>query len=99
MSCWQQVSSTNARDSARSSQTGVFRVHLEDDLMDDTRLIVEVEKQKVIYDPKNLMYKDLQAKEKAWDAVDWSFDNTRSDKRINTYSNTSHKYYTCSYTK
>ncbi len=34
--------------------------------MDDTRLIVEVEKQKVIYDPKNLMYKDLQAKEKAW---------------------------------
>ncbi len=67
--------------------------------MDDTRLIVEVEKQKVIYDPKKLMYKDLQAKEKAWDAVDWSFDNTRSDKRINTYSNTSHKYYTCSYTK
>ncbi len=49
---------------------GVFRVHLEDDIMDDTRLIVEVEKQKVIYDPKNLMYKDLQAKEKAWDAVD-----------------------------
>ncbi len=41
-----------------------------DDLMDDTRLIVEVEKQKVIYDPKNVMYKDLQAKEKAWDAVD-----------------------------
>ncbi len=37
--------------------------------MDDTRLIVEVEKQKVIYDPKNVMYKDLQAKEKAWDAV------------------------------
>ncbi len=37
--------------------------------MDDTRLIVEVEKQKVIYDPKNFMYKDLQAKEKAWDAV------------------------------
>ncbi len=38
--------------------------------MDDTRLIVEVEKQKVIYDPIHLMYKDLQAKEKAWDAVD-----------------------------
>ncbi len=37
--------------------------------MDDTRLIVEVEKQKVIYDPKNGMY-DLQAKEKAWEAVD-----------------------------
>ncbi len=55
--------------------------------MDDTRLIVEVEKQKVIYDPKNVMYKDWQAKEKAWGAVDWSFDNTRSDKRINTYSN------------
>ncbi len=54
----------------RCSQTGVFRVHLGDDLMDDTRLIVEVEKQKVIYDPKNVMYKDLQAKEKAWDAVD-----------------------------
>ncbi len=53
MSCWQQASSTNARDSARCSQTGVFRV----------RLIVEVEKQKVIYDPKNVMYKDLQAKE------------------------------------
>ncbi len=34
--------------------------------MDDTRLIVEVEKQKVIYDPKNVMYKDLQAKEKAY---------------------------------
>ncbi len=76
--CWhrsrchadKQASSTNARDSARCSQTGVFRVHLEDDLMDDSRLIVEVEKQKVIYDPKNLMYKDLQAKEKAWDAVD-----------------------------
>ncbi len=67
--------------------------------MDDTRLIVEVEKQKVIYDPKNWMYKDLQAKEKAWDAMGWSFDNTWSDKRINTYSNTSHKYYTCSYTK
>ncbi len=67
--------------------------------MDDTRLIVEVDKQKVIYDPKNVMYKDLQAKEKAWDAVDWSFDTTRSDKRINTYSNTSHKYYTSSYTK
>ncbi len=49
-----QASSTNARDSARCSQTGVFRVHLEDDLMDDTRLIVEVEKQKVIYDPKNV---------------------------------------------
>ncbi len=29
------------------------------------------------------MYKDLQAKEKTWDAVDWSFDNTQSDKRIN----------------
>ncbi len=42
-------------DSARCSQTGVFRVHLEDDLIDDTRLIVEVEKQKVIYDPKNVM--------------------------------------------
>ncbi len=68
--------------------------------MDDTRLIIEVEKQKVIYDPKNVMYKDLQAKEKALDAVDWSFDYTRSNKRIiNTYSNTSHKYYTCSYTK
>ncbi len=67
--------------------------------MDDTHLIVEVEKQKVIYDPKNVMYKNLQAKEKAWDAVDWSFDNTRSDKLINTYSNTPHKYYTCSYTK
>ncbi len=65
-----QASSTNAPDNARCSQTGVFRVHLEDDIMDDTRLIVEVEKQKVIYDPKNLMYKDLQAKEKAWDAVD-----------------------------
>ncbi len=38
--------------------------------MDDTRLIIEVEKQKVIYDQKNLMYKDLQAKEKALDAVD-----------------------------
>ncbi len=38
--------------------------------MDDTRLIVEVEKQKVIYDPKKFMYKDLQAKENAWDAVD-----------------------------
>ncbi len=99
MSCWQQASSTNAHDIARCSQTGVFRVHLEDDLVDDTPLVVEVEKQKVIYDPKNLMYKDLQAKEKAWDAVDWSFDNTRSDKRINTYSDTSHKYYTCSYTK
>ncbi len=32
--------------------------------------VIVVEKQKVIYDPKNLMYKDLQAKEKAWDAVD-----------------------------
>ncbi len=31
--------------------------------MDNTRLIVEVEKQKVIYDPKNVMCKDLQAKE------------------------------------
>ncbi len=69
--------------------------------MDDTRLIIEVEKQKVIYDPKNVMYKylQLQAKEKAWEAVDWSFDTTRSDKRINTYSNTSHKYYTCCYPK
>ncbi len=38
--------------------------------MGDTRLIVEVEKQKVIYDAKMFMYKDLQAKEKAWDAVD-----------------------------
>ncbi len=38
--------------------------------MDDTRLIVEVEKLKVIYDPNNVTYKDLQAKEKAWDAVD-----------------------------
>ncbi len=40
--------------------------------MDDTRLIIEVGKQKVIYDPKNVMYKDLQlqAKEKAWEAVD-----------------------------
>ncbi len=38
--------------------------------MDDTLLIVEVEKLNAIYDPKNLMYKDLQAKEKAWDAVD-----------------------------
>ncbi len=57
-------------DSARCSQTGVFRVHLEDDLMDDSRLIIEVDKTKVIYDPKNVMYKDLQAKEKAWDAVD-----------------------------
>ncbi len=65
--------------------------------MDDTRLIVEVEKHEFIYVPKNVMYKDLQAKEKAWDAVDWSFDNTRSDKRINTYSNTSYKYYTCIY--
>ncbi len=60
---------TNARDSARCSQTGVFRVHLEDDLMDDTRVIIEVEKTKS-HDPQNLMYKDLQAKEKAWDAVD-----------------------------
>ncbi len=50
--CWHRsrchadnrASSTNARDSARCSQTGVFRVHLEDDIMDDTRLIVEVEK-------------------------------------------------------
>ncbi len=37
--------------------------------MEDTRLIVEVKKTKR-YDPKNVMYKDLQAKEKAWEAVD-----------------------------
>ncbi len=37
--------------------------------MDDTRLIVEVEKHTVIYDPRNLLYKDLQAKEKAWEEV------------------------------
>lgn len=37
--------------------------------MDDTRLIVEVQQQTVLYDPKNVMYKDLQAKEKAWEAV------------------------------
>ncbi len=37
--------------------------------MDDTRLIVEVEKHKVIYDPHNLLYKDLQAKENAWEEV------------------------------
>ncbi len=54
--CWHRsrCHSDNARDSARCSQTVVFRVHLEDDLMDDTRLIVEVEKLKVIYDPKNV---------------------------------------------
>ncbi len=52
MSCWQQASSINARDSARCSQTGVFRVHLEDDLMDDTRLIVEVENKKLFMTQK-----------------------------------------------
>ncbi|KAA0722270.1 hypothetical protein E1301_Tti014650 [Triplophysa tibetana] len=37
--------------------------------MDDTRLIVEVEKRKVIYDPQDVMYKDVQVKERAWEAV------------------------------
>lgn len=37
--------------------------------MDDTRLIVEVEKYQVLYDPHNVLYKDLQEKEKAWDEV------------------------------
>ncbi|KAF4097014.1 hypothetical protein G5714_022983 [Onychostoma macrolepis] len=34
--------------------------------MDDTRLIVEVEKHKVLYDPTKKYYKDLSSKEKAW---------------------------------
>ncbi|KAL0153833.1 hypothetical protein M9458_050863, partial [Cirrhinus mrigala] len=38
-------------------------------IMDDTRFIVEVEKHTVIYDPQHLLYKDLQAKEKAWEEV------------------------------
>ncbi|KAL1281243.1 hypothetical protein QQF64_000046 [Cirrhinus molitorella] len=37
--------------------------------MDDTRLIVEVEKHKILYDPQNFLYKDLNAKEKAWEAI------------------------------
>ena len=37
--------------------------------MDDTRLIVEVEKLSIIYDPRNILYKDSQAKEKAWEEV------------------------------
>ncbi len=37
--------------------------------MDDTRRLVEVEKHKVIYYPHNLLSKDLQAKEKAWEEV------------------------------
>ncbi len=37
--------------------------------MDNTRLIVEVEKHTVIYDPNNLLYKDLQVKKKAWEEV------------------------------
>ncbi len=32
--------------------------------MDDTRLIVEVENKKLFMTPKNVMYKDLQAKER-----------------------------------
>ncbi len=38
-------------------------------IMDDTCLFVKVEKHTVIYDPHNLLYKDLQAKEKAWEEV------------------------------
>lgn len=37
--------------------------------MDDTRLITEVEKHNVLYDPQHYLYKDVVAKEKAWDAV------------------------------
>lgn len=36
---------------------------------DDTRLIVEVEKNKVLYDPKNKYYKDISSKEKAWEEI------------------------------
>lgn len=37
--------------------------------MDDTRLIVEVEKHKVLYDPENKYYKDISSKEKAWEEI------------------------------
>ncbi|XP_059420270.1 uncharacterized protein LOC132155483 [Carassius carassius] len=37
--------------------------------MDDTRLIVEVEKHQVLYDPRNRYYKDLSSKEKVWDEI------------------------------
>ncbi|XP_067272591.1 SLAM family member 9-like [Pseudorasbora parva] len=37
--------------------------------MDDTGLLVEVEKHTVLYNPHNLLYKDLQVKEKAWEEV------------------------------
>ncbi|KAA0712397.1 hypothetical protein E1301_Tti018225 [Triplophysa tibetana] len=43
---------------------------LQHDIMDDTRLIVEVEKRKVIYDPQDVIYKDVQVKERAWEAVE-----------------------------
>lgn len=42
--------------------------------MDDTRLIVEVEKHKILYDPQNMLYKDLNAKEKAWEAISSAID-------------------------
>ncbi len=54
--------------------------------MDDTRLIVEVEKLKVIYDPKNCMYKDLQAKEKAMGGSGLIIDNTRRVTKNKYYS-------------
>ncbi len=92
-------SSTNARDSARVSQTRVFRVHLEDDLMDDTRLIVEVENKSLFMTQKNCMLRTYKAKEKAWAAGIDHLIIHRSDKRINTYSIRHHKRYTCSYTK
>jgi len=37
--------------------------------MDDDRLISEVEKHELLYDPQDFSYKDLNTKEKAWETV------------------------------
>jgi hypothetical protein len=37
--------------------------------MDATRLIIEVEKHPLLYNPSNPKYKDALSKEKAWNAV------------------------------
>lgn len=39
---------------------------LPDNVMDDTYLIVKVEEQ-CFYEPQDVIYKDLQLKEKAWE--------------------------------
>ncbi len=39
--------------------TMTYSAYAQKTIMDDTRLIVEVEKHTVIYDPHNLLYKDL----------------------------------------